>query len=272
MASARPTVLLVHGAWHTPSHLSALSKHLRNAGYEVVAPRLPSCNLDADPGDAMAEDANVIAAAIQSTTDAGKDVVLFGHSYGGTVASEGLALYLSSLEGAAPAEPAQGKIVRLVFLTALLLNQGQSAAAQNILSAADPSMPPPQISPEGILLPPRPDDKVAREMTIARLYNATPPALAEEALDGMTGYALSAYRQPTKYQGWSVAGVPATYILCGNDQAWPPVQQRQCIERMKMAGMEVEVVEREGWDHSPYLGHAAEVAQIVRDAVESQAG
>ncbi|TKA72851.1 hypothetical protein B0A55_07697 [Friedmanniomyces simplex] len=184
------------------------------------------------------------------------------HSYGGTAGCEGLGVYSSE----AQANPTtRGRVVKLVFLSALLLDKGQSAASHQIVEPGEESGPTPQISPEGIILPADRDDQVARDITKSRLYNETPAEVAEAAMNDLTGFSLSAYIEPTKHRGWD-EGVPATYVLCGKDQAWPLAQQAKCIEMLKQTGVEIEVVKRDGWDHSPYLGHAGEVAEIVEHA------
>ncbi|KAK5683166.1 hypothetical protein LTS10_004697 [Elasticomyces elasticus] len=263
MAPPNPTILIIHGGWHTPAHFDALSKELRQEGYEVVAPHLPSCNNEADPGDAISKDADVVAASIDSITKSGKDLVMVMHSYGGTAGSDGLGVYLQN----APTG-SKGKVLQLVFLSALLLNKGETPASQQIVDPGEDAGPAPQISPEGLILVAPAGDKAVAEITRSRLYNETPAEIAEEAMDGLTGFALSAYISETKYQGWSEVGVPATYVLCGKDQAWPPAQQKRCIERLGKAGVKVDVVEKAGWDHSAYLSHAREVAEIVVKAAQ----
>src|SRR5215213_8370867 len=72
---ARPTIVLVHGAWADGSSWNAVSTHLQGAGFTVLTP--PNL-LHGIAGDA----AYVSSFLAQRTTG---PVVLVGHSYGGVV-------------------------------------------------------------------------------------------------------------------------------------------------------------------------------------------
>ncbi|KAL4759699.1 alpha/beta hydrolase [Aspergillus foveolatus] len=69
--SPLPTIVLVHGAWHTPYHyrpyITALQKH----GFVVHCPRLPSSNDVSSPAASLAVDVNC-------------------HSYGGLVGTNAI--------------------------------------------------------------------------------------------------------------------------------------------------------------------------------------
>ena len=86
----------------------------------------------------------------------------------------------------------------------------------------------------------------------------------------MKGYTLSAMTEATKSEGWREAGVPVTYFSGGSDMAFPVEKQRESIARLREAGVEVKVVEREGWDHSPFLAHAGEIKDVVVDTLEGR--
>lgn len=119
-----PTVVLVPGAWHSPIHYSLLIGELSNFGYHTVTGRLPSCDSD-DPNDqTAAKDAAFIRdTLLMPQLDAGKQVILAMHSYGGcpgATAGHGL----SVTERQAAGRP--GGIVGIVFIAAFLAKEGQS--------------------------------------------------------------------------------------------------------------------------------------------------
>src|SRR5918995_1371329 len=74
-SSAKPTIVLVHGAWADGSSWNQVTQRLQRAGYQVLVPPNPLRSLS---GDAAS-----ISAFIQQRTTG--PVVLVGHSYGGAV-------------------------------------------------------------------------------------------------------------------------------------------------------------------------------------------
>ncbi len=81
----KPTLLLVHGAWHNGAGFSALQKELEALNIKSVTVELPSVGLaNAALGD-MYADAAVVHQAINSIDG---DCVVLGHSYGGIVITQ----------------------------------------------------------------------------------------------------------------------------------------------------------------------------------------
>lgn len=121
---ANPTVVLVPGAWHSPIHYSALIACLKLAGYDTVSARNPSCdstdpNAQSVAGDAAEIRNNLILPQI----DAGNDVVLAVHSYGGqpgAVAAKGLSKAERQAAGL------KGGVIGLIFICAFIAEEGQS--------------------------------------------------------------------------------------------------------------------------------------------------
>lgn len=80
---AKPTIVLLPGAWHSPAHYHKLRDALEQYGYETEAVALATvdpkdlANTDAD------SDAQVISAAIKKAFSSGNDVVLVTHFYSG---------------------------------------------------------------------------------------------------------------------------------------------------------------------------------------------
>ena len=120
----RPVIALVPGAWHSPIHYSTLIVLLRSKGYQVVTHRNPSCDSDDPNAQSVSSDAAFIRSnLLLPQIDAGKDVILAMHSYGGcpgAVAAKGL----SKAELAAKGK--KGGIIGLLFICAFLANEGDS--------------------------------------------------------------------------------------------------------------------------------------------------
>jgi pimeloyl-ACP methyl ester carboxylesterase len=113
-AAAKPTFVLVHGAWHGGWCWSRVAERLRAAGHVVYTPTLtglgdrrhllsPQVNLDTHIDDIV----NLLA------WEELEDVVLVGHSYAGIVIS-------------GVADRAREWLSQLVYLDALLLERGKS--------------------------------------------------------------------------------------------------------------------------------------------------
>ena len=89
----KPSVLIVHGAWHTPAHYQEVVYHLKQNGFEDVhCPRLPSAT-ETLPLTATANlegDTAAIHSAIESFADLGRNTIVLMHSYGGVVGTNAL--------------------------------------------------------------------------------------------------------------------------------------------------------------------------------------
>ena len=122
--SSKPTIVLVSGAFHIPAHFSELIKLLQAAGYKTVAEKNPSC----DAANAFVQDVNADIAALRENVllpqiNAGKEVVLVMHSYGGKPGAAA-ATGLSKAELSAAGKP--GGIVGLIFIAAFIAQEGES--------------------------------------------------------------------------------------------------------------------------------------------------
>jgi dienelactone hydrolase len=60
MAAAKPTIVLISGAWHVSSTYPKLTDALKVAGYEVHAPQLPSVNGARPPNADLTTDTALI--------------------------------------------------------------------------------------------------------------------------------------------------------------------------------------------------------------------
>src|SRR5690242_14165031 len=79
----KPTIVAVHGAWHSPECWQPLTEILQTHGYSVRAVALPSvvdegAQPPSDPRDDIAAVREAILAVLE-----GSDVLVVPHSYGG---------------------------------------------------------------------------------------------------------------------------------------------------------------------------------------------
>ncbi len=111
-AQAKPTFVLVHGAWEDATIWSAVISRLDEAGFEAVAVNLPGRAPDTTPMQQVSLDL-YRDKVIEAIDEVEAPVVLVGHSFGGMTIS-------------AVAEHAPEAVARLVYVAAYLPRDGQS--------------------------------------------------------------------------------------------------------------------------------------------------
>jgi len=115
---AKPTIVLVHGAWADASSWNQVVRRLQAAGYPVVAPANPLRSLASD---------SAYLDAILETIDG--PIVLVGHSYGASV-----------ITNAATGDP---DVQALVFVDGSVPSEGETVAElagpDSALSVSDPT-------------------------------------------------------------------------------------------------------------------------------------
>ncbi|KAL4914972.1 hypothetical protein BDW62DRAFT_213036 [Aspergillus aurantiobrunneus] len=90
---ALPTVVLVHGAWHTSANYQSYIAALQRHGFTVHCPLLPTCNKSLS----------------------GERILMIMHSYGGTVGSD--AIYGLAY----PSASGGGGVIHLLYLCVFIL-------------------------------------------------------------------------------------------------------------------------------------------------------
>lgn len=95
MTSAKPVVLLVHGPFQQPDHYETVLGPLRDKGFTIVAPALPTTGRV--PALDYKDDVEVINRALEPFLDAGREIIVVAHGFGSLPASH-------SVEGESVAE------------------------------------------------------------------------------------------------------------------------------------------------------------------------
>ena len=147
--SDSPVVVLVPGAWHSPSHFDHFTPYLKSAGFEVLSNRNPSCNSSNPTESSVAQDAEAIREkVIRPQVEAGRDVVVVMHSYGG-VPGSAAAYGLSKVERAKSG--LQGGIIGLIYVAAFTIDEGKTLMTCLPGETPDPwvvpGVSPPHLSP-----------------------------------------------------------------------------------------------------------------------------
>jgi pimeloyl-ACP methyl ester carboxylesterase len=182
--TARPTLLLVHGAWHGSWCWQRLVPELTARGWTTATVDMPSATGDENAG--MYDDARVIRKELDRI---GGPVVLLAHSYGGIPATE-----------AAAGAPT---VAHLIYLAAHVIEQGES-----LISAIGGAWYP----PETRLVPPPPDPRIA-------LFADVPEDEGDRAVARLRPQSARAFEEELSQASWKT--IPSTYIVCEQDRAMP---------------------------------------------------
>ena len=123
----KPTVLIVPGAASPAVMYKELANHLTSiGGYEVhVHDLLSASRCPPEEPAGLHEDADFFRSKLEDLCEAGKDVVVLCHSYGGLVATDAAhGLGKDKRER----ERSRGGIIRIVYLTCIVGPMGASSA------------------------------------------------------------------------------------------------------------------------------------------------
>ncbi|MFJ9683251.1 alpha/beta fold hydrolase [Streptomyces sp. NPDC101194] len=235
-AGAKPTVVLVHGAFADASSWNGVTERLQRAGYEVMAP--------ANPLRGLAHDSAYIASVLKSIRG---PIVLAGHSYGGAVISD-----------AAAGNP---HVKSLVFVSALMPDKGEKLAdlsakfAGSELNAALRPVPFPDadaVGGEGADLYIRPAK--FHDVFAADVPSGTTAvmAAAQRPING------AAFMEKAAGAAWRT--IPSWALVATRDKAIAPDLERYEAKRAKSHTVEVDS------SHVAMVSHPDTVADLVRKA------
>jgi pimeloyl-ACP methyl ester carboxylesterase len=203
---AKPTVVLIHGAWADGSSWNGVIKLLQDAGYAVMAP----------PNELRgpANDAGVVATFLSSIPG---PVILVGHSYGGFV--------ISVASAGAP------NVKALVYVDAFVPDEGDT-----LYSLLAGSPPPPQdlFVPIPFTTANGSDvDLYFNTKYFAAVFASDVPAAASSLMAStqrpLTASAFS--EKAPAMQGWKT--IPSWYVIGDADLVIPPAAQLSMATRAK---------------------------------------
>jgi pimeloyl-ACP methyl ester carboxylesterase len=234
----RPTVVLVHGAFHGRWCWKRVTPLLASAGVRAVAIDLPGHGTDLGPLGDLHDDAARVTATLDRIDG---PAVLVGHSYGGAVITEA---------GHHPA------VARLVYLCALALDRHetcQTAAADEVGATGISFAGRPDL---GSGLVPGPGGTVTLDPAVAAvcLYQDCDQDTVAWATARIGPQPLVTFQQSPRTVAWR--DVPSTYVVCAADQAVHPDVQRLLAQRCTT---------RAEWPtgHSPFLSRPELVADLL---------
>lgn len=261
-AADKPVILILHGAWHLPTHYEKLRLLLEAEGeYHALCPEMPSCNNALPPNTSLDDDVRYIRSTAQDILRTGKDLTVLMHSYGGVVGTNALA----GLHEARDVDGEKvGRVVALIYMAAFIPAEHESLADMF-----------------GGQLPPwltrNPDTKLV-DIDDPQLHFYHD--LEKEEQDKWTA-ALVRHPAICQYEALQDAGLKkelgprvawrdvgrVVYFVCARDQGLPDFVQRMMIDRMEIEGglgsgaVQVETLES---SHSPFLSMPGKVVELIK--------
>lgn len=122
MATHLPTIVFVHGAWHSQEFFSPVISILEPLGYKCVTVLMPAVGR-MKPVESLDEDIAAVRTTVMKELDAGLNVIINAHSWGGIPVN-------SALDGLSRAEREKdgkkGAVVKMTFVSSFVLPQDTS--------------------------------------------------------------------------------------------------------------------------------------------------
>jgi pimeloyl-ACP methyl ester carboxylesterase len=189
----RPTLVLVHGAWHPPATFDLLRGELDTLGYATHAVNRPTTG--PDPRGGLTDDADAIRRAVDELSG---PVAVVAHSYGGL-----------------PATQALDDIEHLIYLASYVPDVGESL--YSLHGVPDP------VDSEGLF--PIPADPRAE------FYADLSTADGDLAVGKLVAQRHQPFVDRVTRAAWHT--VPSTYILAEQDKSLPVELQERMSARTK---------------------------------------
>jgi len=242
---AKPTVVLVHGAWSDGSSWKGVTKRLQAQGYTVDAPAVPLRGLSGD--------ATYLSDYLKTIKG---PIVLVGHSYGGSVITQAAAGNTS--------------VSALVYIAAFAPDKGETASGltakfpgshisddpnASIPTALNP-VPFAQNGTTNVDLYIKPDK--FRDVFLSNRRSTQETAVLAATQRPVTPQALG---EPSGTPAWKT--IPSWYLVAGDDHLIPPAAERFMARRAHSHTSEVDA------PHDVLLTNPGTVTHVIEDAAHT---
>ena len=229
--SDRPTLLLVHGAWHGAWAWEPLQSELEARGWDVRTVDLPTVHADDPRGLHMTDDADAIAAAID---EIGGPVAVVAHSYGGVPTTQG-----------ATSE----SVVHIVYIAAFVLDAGESLLGS--VGGVAPSW--------WVVDGPLATAGTEAEPAAGLFFGDVDDAVAATAVGQLKAQSSAAFSDEVTAVAWR--DKDTTYVITEQDVIFPLPAQEALAARSGSTAVRMDT------SHSPFLSKPSELADIIENAL-----
>ncbi|KAJ5439647.1 alpha/beta-hydrolase [Penicillium daleae] len=250
MSDQSPTaILIIHGAYFLPSSWQPLINGLSHSQFTIRCPRLPSCGDERPPKATLDDDVAAVRTAAKELINAGHNILVLAHSYGGIVASEAIT------EELYPNSNRKG-IVSLVLLSAWLIQPGDTL--EDVIKKYGFQCE--------VELGNNGDGTVFAKNAPSSFYNDIDPVVAWElAKENVTHNWFAASGKITRAP-WK--DIPTLYVFCLRDLAIMVPLQRSMVQDAVDAGGDARFVTEEiDSGHCPFVSRPEEVVRVVEKAL-----
>ncbi|MFD8546034.1 alpha/beta fold hydrolase [Streptomyces sp. NPDC059649] len=202
---AKPTIVLIHGAFADASSWGAVVERLLRQGHHVLAPALPLRGLASD------------AAYVRSVVDSVPGpILLVGHSYGGSVISQAAAEF--------------PRVKALVYVAAFVPDIGESAL--ELTNKYPGSTLAQATSTQSYPLPGGGTGEeliIKRDLFRAQFAAGVPDPTAQVMAAGQRPVAVAALQEKAIAAAWKE--IPSWYLVAAEDRNIPPAAEQGMAER-----------------------------------------
>ncbi|OJJ96962.1 hypothetical protein ASPACDRAFT_124946 [Aspergillus aculeatus ATCC 16872] len=246
-----PTIVLVHGAWHTPANYAPFITDLESRGFSVHCPHLPSCTNTSPPPFTYQDDVTTVRNLVTTLVNNGERVLVILHSYGGAIGTD------AAQDLDLPTRTAQnlpGGIIHLLYLCAYIQLPGRTV--WDVITEAQMTGFWPQFvqnHEDGSTFPVDPVQLFLGDCDEKQVAAALPHLVRSP---------LSAFHTQSGGDAWR--RLPVTYLTTTKDYSVPRVYQDLMLKHVAEDGVTVRVVEVDT-AHSVFLSRRDEVLRLVEE-------
>jgi pimeloyl-ACP methyl ester carboxylesterase len=229
--TARPNIVLVHGAWADGSCWSGVIERLQADGYHVTAPQFPLT--------ALADDVARLRHVLELQDG---PTVVAGHSYGGQI--------VTALGADAP------NAAGLAYIAAFGLDEGEALGALLSQGPTPPALEHLSTDKQGF-------GSLSEDDLVHHFAADVDPVRARVMYAVQQPLAGSAFTDVMGVPAWT--SLPSWYLVAANDEAIPPDAERLFASRMGATTVEV------ASSHVAMVSHPDETTQLIKTAAEATA-
>ncbi len=235
-SGAKPTIVLIHGAFADASSWGGEVALLEHQGYDARAIANPLENLDNTDADSVREFLATLSGPI----------VLVGHSYGRSVITNAAA--------------GNANVKALVYVDAAAPDVGETTAS---LSAAGSVL----TRPQGELFDPvpcpgAPELYLQKDNFLQHFGNDLPPELASRAWSSQRAASAAALFAPSRSAAWKQ--IPSWYFVSSGDQVITPDSETAMADQAH-----AQITRFNGGSHLTLVSHPEAVTQVIQSAIAS---